>query len=921
MRFKLLVLALLLSAIAVFCIKASSAKADTVQNWINTSELSLEKIRDLSTGELPPYSINGNRDCVIQKIITRPARLVPPQSEQNHQSCIVDTAYGAYSTSGYLQRQSTNIGGQLRLNSGNLVSLTPVPRSNTSIRFGAIGANGVNLLFIKNFGGIIKSSAIFTGEVTHNIPPEYTSGLKDKAGNTLWAQQDSISFSANGKWMIVDTSFIGTVRVNLETFEILPFGPAYNYNIGLTPGIQSAISSDGRYAVLFSKVFGRFRIYDLSTCSAVPNSINGPVNCQSRDLMPFIQSQITGFSSVSTIRFISSDSISLYASRLENGVNKSSFYVMRVPGSSIFSFDYLALGDSYVSGEGAFQYKALTDTSENKCHLSVISYPYLIGQSLNFNKYESVACSGAEILDIIGSEFYNEEYRQAKGKEKSEFDNEIINGLLPGYRAQFEFPDHYKPSIISLTAIGNDIGFSKKVMRCLEPDTCFETYEDRLEVVRHINNQFNKLANMFTQIKTNKDPRTKIYAVGYPQIAKPGGECAINVRLDNDELEFTELLITYINDVVELAAQKAGVNYVDIENAFYGYRLCETDSWNVAVHGLTAGNDIIKVLGGPIGHESYHPTAFGQWLIKQKVLAQTNNFSLPSPLPNVNVKLPSESAGLPILQAPKSNRSLNAVSYDDDVGNDIMYRNGVWKGFVSVINTTLKPLSVFKAVLHSDPIELGPFTSDQNGNLSLEIEVPASAPVGYHTLHLFGKTATDESVDIQKTIFIAGSQDDYNSNGLVNEIDPCPFGISSLVDEDADDIDDACDGFINQAPPPPIIDEPVIDDGNQIENSPSGVIDGSNQVSDVEQEPTEQDPISEIDETVKINSSNAPTSQVQKDKILKSDMQGQIAGESTKLSGSSDSQPKESGETNLGWIIGIFISLSMLVGLTLKYKY
>src|SRR5205823_4373430 len=98
----------------------------------------------------------------------------------------------------------------------------------------------------------------------------------------------------------------------VETLDVLPFTAGFNYNLGLDPAAQTAISSDGRYVVIASKNFTMFKLYDLSTCAVAPDSITGPVNCQLRDLWPFMQSQLLSFIGVFNIRFASDDSLELY---------------------------------------------------------------------------------------------------------------------------------------------------------------------------------------------------------------------------------------------------------------------------------------------------------------------------------------------------------------------------------------------------------------------------------------------------------------------------------------------------------------------------------------------------------------------------------------------------------------------------------
>ena len=67
------------------------------------------------------------------------------------------------------------------------------------------------------------------------------------------ADYGSISFSENGRWMVVSVPNVAMVRVDLNTFNVLPFAAGFDYSIGLSPSPQTAITNDGRYAVVASK--------------------------------------------------------------------------------------------------------------------------------------------------------------------------------------------------------------------------------------------------------------------------------------------------------------------------------------------------------------------------------------------------------------------------------------------------------------------------------------------------------------------------------------------------------------------------------------------------------------------------------------------------------------------------------------------
>jgi len=375
----------------------------------------------------------------------------------------------------------------------------------------------------------------------------------------------------------------------------------------------------------------------------------------------------------------------------------------------------------------------------------------------------------------------------------------VLRNFEPGYINQLPFVVDSQPDKVLLSIGGNDIGFSKILRRCLEPDTCYSTYEDRLELLREINGSFSQLVDTYTKIKQEGLPEAKIYAVGYPQIAKPNGKCGLNVHLNAQELEFGEIVTDYLNLIIQRAATKAGVIYADTQAALPGHRLCEADKNNIAVHGLTAGDNTPSFLRGPIGNESYHPNQLGHRLLTKAILDDTFNLTKQMPVAVPNSEPPAEiDEGL--LDVPRTNRAINQVNYDADLTNDIVYREVWWDIYVKALNFSLKKLNPFKIVLNSEPTDLGTFTTDTSGNLSAQIRIPATVPTGFHTLHAYGTNMAGESIDIYKTIYVAANESDYDGDGLPNTADSCDTLPNSGVDSDQDGVDDACDGAIGLTP-------------------------------------------------------------------------------------------------------------------------
>ena len=764
------------------------AQAAESSPWISSS-LFLEKEADAQS---LPNAWNGNIDCF----------------SESSPLCSVPALYGSATPNSTVRLNSSNNYYSVYSYVENKQRFLPIPNSSTAITYTTEPSYGFYFYFNYNFSSSITKSFVPGVGTSYQINRPPDGKLVDKSNRRLAADYTSLSFSANGQWMVVSHPNVAMLRVNLQTFEVLPFGQGFNYTIGVDPAPKTAITNDGRYAVVASKNFDRFLLYDLSTCASAPDAINGPVVCQSRDLGNFMKQQVPGFQFVSQARFLSNDTLSVYATYKDSAASKTARFI--ISNTSIISqIDYLALGDSYISGEGAFDYQSGTDTGDNTCHLSLGSYPYLIGRDLNYNSYHSVACSGAVASDITDSSLGYTGQAQERKKKRSErlleeIDS-IFNSFKPGYINQSDFVSRYRPKAINLSIGGNDIGFSDIVIKCAafwNLDNCYESYEDRLELVRSINSKFPALLNTYSIIKNQSSPDSRIYIIGYPQIAKPGGSCALNVRLSDEEARFSELIIDYLNRVIKAAADRTGVYYVDTQDALYGHRLCEAEPGSVAVNGLTAGTDAPAITRGPIGNESYHPNDLGHQLLENKILASTNNLTAPMPAPNPSAAPPSEN-GLEILDAPRQNRAVSAVQYNNDMVNDVIFRGSSIELNIQGMDYSLSPASEYKAELHSEVITLGTFTANSTGNINTNIQIPADAPIGFHSIHIYGINLAGESIDINKVVYVADSDYDYDGDGIQNSIDDCFFMNPSSQDYDQDGIDDACDGVISQPRPPP----------------------------------------------------------------------------------------------------------------------
>ncbi len=808
--------AILFGAATLFISKPHLSLAEEQPStWLSESDPTLTLTETLPPGG-PITDYVEPLVCTDRTFTIRPKKtiIVWPfkQDEKTLDVCAIDTQFGALGND-YLHLEGTEVAGELTLAKNNpRTYFRAIPRSANIFRYDIVNGR-TRLELIEDFRSKLASSNTSAGEVIY-YPKSGTTGklVTSFSGAPLAVEYSTSSYSYSGEWMVVDTH-MGTVRYNTVTGDVLPFKTRQTYQQNSKSFIHTAITNNGRYAVTSSGLPAYMRIYDLATCQEGLDWYDTIESCQYKELYPFLKTQIPKYSSSSYIRFLDNNNLDLYITWQREGDDwlKRERYTLTAPNSVVFgqdspSFGYLALGDSFASGEGAYKYKAFTDVRDNKCHLSLVSYPYLLMEQLGLGLSESVACSGAKIQDIADTSVSYNDRSQAKGKSESRYTQEILKQFLPGYRAQLKFLQDYKPSVITVSVGGNDIGFAKKIKYCVESGDCYPTYEDRVEVLYEVDRLSWRLIDTFKQLKKAAHPKSKIYVLGYPSIVKPGGNCGLNVRLSQTELLFADHLTIYLNNAVERAAKWAGVYYVDIEDALNGHRLCETQDVNTAVNGITAGDEPTKILffefDGPLGRESFHPNELGHRHYAKTIRQKTNDFTAEMPEPDTT-EYPPAKDDLVILNVHKSGRDLNLANFDSDTENNVIYKVNKGAEQRQKINQghNFKPNSRVFLKLYSDPIDLGTIELDDNGEAEFTLDIPGNVPAGYHMLHIYGINMAGENIDVQRLLFVAETVDDWDGDGVLNTDEVCKYGEPSGFDYDKDEIDDACDGYIGEPEP------------------------------------------------------------------------------------------------------------------------
>lgn len=220
---------------------------------------------------------------------------------------------------------------------------------------------------------------------------------------------------------------------------------------------------------------------------------------------------------------------------------------------------YVALGDSYASGDGAGSY--LKDGTS--CYRSLKGYPGLIAAAGGY-KLDLQACSGAIISDV-----------QTK---------QLLTTELAG------------ATMVTVTVGGNDIGFASTLTTCLGTNTtaC-------LNAVAAANTKINteipgKLDTLFATIKTNA-PGATIVATAYPRLFN-GKDCSILTSFTSTEM--TELNKGADNLAVKIqeAATRVGIGYAEVRTPFVKHAVCDSVPWIRNAQLFSQ-------------YESFHPNATG----------------------------------------------------------------------------------------------------------------------------------------------------------------------------------------------------------------------------------------------------------------------------------------------------------------------
>jgi len=280
-------------------------------------------------------------------------------------------------------------------------------------------------------------------------------------------------------------------------------------------------------------------------------------------------------------------------------INYPSGYEGAIPPTEAPTASYVAMGDSFSSGEGnpVFEYGTDED-GVNECHRSPDAYPRLLqaDSSLSLGATAFVTCSGATTNQVKNGGPAN----GAWGEDS---------------QVHFLSPD---TDVVTITVGGNNIQFSEFANACVYGSCASSSskYQESWDILTDLTRTDylpSQLESLFSDMSSELwlNTTVKVYVVGYPYLMTQASweDRGVGICSDFDEDEATaaEALVLKLDGVISTAVtdfDDSRFVYVDplaTGSPFLGHELCRGGSY---FRGTEAGlDDPVYV---------FHPNVDGQ---------------------------------------------------------------------------------------------------------------------------------------------------------------------------------------------------------------------------------------------------------------------------------------------------------------------
>jgi len=227
------------------------------------------------------------------------------------------------------------------------------------------------------------------------------------------------------------------------------------------------------------------------------------------------------------------------------------------PASADGTTNYVALGDSYSSGDGAGSY------TDGSCLESANAYPVLWHNS-HGGTFTNETCAGATTSDVVNSQL----------------------GPLSA-----------STTLVTITIGGNDVGFANVMTTCVLSSTsacvsAVQKAENEAETTLP-----GELDNALSAIASHA-PNARVVVLDYPEFydLSKSSTC---IGLSTTKRTYRNQGADVLDSVVQDAAGRHADTFVDVKPYFAGHQICDSGSYLISVDWFNLS-------------DSYHPNANGQ---------------------------------------------------------------------------------------------------------------------------------------------------------------------------------------------------------------------------------------------------------------------------------------------------------------------
>jgi lysophospholipase L1-like esterase len=266
---------------------------------------------------------------------------------------------------------------------------------------------------------------------------------------------------------------------------------------------------------------------------------------------------------------------------------------------------YVALGDSYASGEGACKpvtitgcdYRAGTNTGADHCHRSSNAYAAREAAKLPHGwKFVFAACSGATAADVLST---------GQDGEPAQ-----LNALHVGSTRVVK--------LVTITLGGNDAGFAAAVTGCVTAYLFGASCNGNVAMAIPAATLRSRLAAVYVAVH-KAAPHAKLVVMGYPRLFSPTpsatAPCDV-AAIDSKAFSKTE---DALNASVAAAVKRANTaahtkfaTFVDDGAVFKGHELCAGSAAKSYLNGLLLTSTSARA-------ESFHPNRTGQSVLAARL--------------------------------------------------------------------------------------------------------------------------------------------------------------------------------------------------------------------------------------------------------------------------------------------------------------